>query len=72
MTQDCFGIDCPLGVHHPRAPNPYPIGCGLCEKKPANEVIIVTPEMRRKHEENLKAIEAEKKRQEDLRKRQEE
>ena len=54
--EDCFGLDCPLGVPHPRASNDikvstFPLGCGLCEKKRVNEVVIITPEMRKKAEE---------------------
>ena len=58
IVEDCFGVDCPLGVIHPRASknvkeSAYPLGCGLCEKTKVNEVIIVTAEMRRKKKEHL-------------------
>ena len=56
VIEDCFGIDCPLGVIHPRASknvkeSAFPLGCGLCEKSKVNEVVIVTAEMRKKKEE---------------------
>ena len=67
ITYDCFGVNCPLGVPHPRAgPNvkesTYPLGCALCEKSKVNEVVIVTREMKQKNKEEMKKRAEEEKR----------
>ena len=42
-TEDCGGVNCPLGVHHPPANKDYtkstfPLGCGLCRSEKLAEM----------------------------------
>ena len=66
-------MDCPLGIQHPRAGHlvknsAFPLGCALCDTNKATEVVFVTDEMRRKHEENLEFRVIEEKRLEEVEK----